>query len=70
MGKYPAPPLGDGKMQGGVGWTREGDKIILYANGEVFRNPEGIDFAHDGGKMEITKLTIVNGIVTELEYTT
>ena len=31
-------------------------------------NHGGINFAHDGGKMEITKLTIVNGVVTELEY--
>ncbi len=27
------------------------------------------DLTHDGEKIEITKLTIVDGIVTELEYT-
>jgi len=30
--------------------------------------PTGLDFAHDGDKMEITKLTIVNGLVAELEF--
>lgn len=28
----------------------------------------GISLTHDGNKIEITKLTIVNGIITELEY--
>lgn len=28
----------------------------------------GLNLAHDGDKMEITKLTIVNGLITELEF--
>ena len=32
--------------------------------------PVGVDLAHDGEKMEITKLTIVDGIITEIEYGT
>lgn len=30
----------------------------------------GINLTHNGDKMEITKLTIVNGLITELEFTT
>ena len=32
--------------------------------------PVGVDLAHDGAKIEITKLTIVGGIITEFEYET
>ncbi|KKL84150.1 hypothetical protein LCGC14_1967560 [marine sediment metagenome] len=31
-------------------------------------NHGGLNLAHDGAKMEITKLTVVNGIITELEF--
>ena len=40
------------------GWVMQGDEPIV-----------GVDLAHDGEKMEISKLTIVDGIITELEYT-
>ncbi len=33
-------------------------------------NGGGMNLAYDGSTMEITKLTIVNGLVTELEYET
>ena len=40
-----------------------GDECELHSHPNY-----GLDLAHDGEKMEITKLTIVDGIITELEF--
>lgn len=42
--------------------------MYKYEGGEWVPAGGGIDLAHDGDKMEITKLTIVDGMITELEY--
>ncbi len=44
-----------------------GDECNLHTHAQVPH--EGLDLSHDGEKMEITKLTIVDGVITELELT-
>ncbi len=46
------------------GWSYE------VVGGEWVVVGGGMNFTHDGSKMEITKLTIENGMVTELEFIT
>ena len=43
----------------------DSEKLVSYTETDLHSHPHsGFDFAHDGGKMEITKLTIVDGIIT------
>jgi hypothetical protein len=44
------------------------NKWYDYDGGWVIQGAVPIDLAYEGGKMEITKLTIVGGMITEIEY--
>jgi len=72
-GEGETSPLSGETMAGAT--VRGGDLEILVSGGEcgLHTHPTvphgGLDLVHDGEKMEITKLTIVDGIITELEFT-
>ncbi len=58
-------------MAGAVVRGEDLEKLVSGDECDLHSHPNnGLDLAHDGGKMEITKLTIVDGIITELEFTT
>lgn len=74
----PDPPeVNDAWFHSGSGlsfywWFNTTNRTWNQHNGSEWVPVEqaGLDLAHDGGKMEITKLTVVGGIITELEYET
>ncbi len=73
----PTPPLLDEWQHSGSGeyfhrWYDTTNRVWKSYNGSewVAIGEIGMNLAHDGDKMEITKLTVVGGIITELEYTT
>ncbi len=47
------------------GYTVVKTEVALAASDHTHSS---FNLSHEGGKMEITKLTIVDGIVTELEF--